>query len=79
MNTKKSLRLKTALSSLEKQLTDGVKTSKGNGYIKEPLTEFDTNRVKKEINIIKSKLGLISKKPEVEFTTQKQPINITQL
>jgi hypothetical protein len=53
----KRLRLKTALSNLEKQLKDGVKTVKGTLNEKTPLNQHDINRINKEIVSIKDHIS----------------------
>ena len=52
----KQSRQSRALKRLEAQLKSGVKTKKGTTNEKEPLTEKDVKRIKKEIAILKDKL-----------------------
>ena len=46
-----------ALSMLEEQLKSGVKTQKKTTDVKVPLTENDIKRLKKEIEVLKSRVG----------------------
>lgn len=50
----KLLRRKAALGRLQSQLRSGVKPSKGMIGKSEPLTEKDTKRINKEIEVLKS-------------------------
>ena len=55
MKTKTEKR-RDALVRLEKQLKSGVKTAKGTFDKKEPLTEKDVKRIKKNIEILKERV-----------------------
>ncbi len=46
-----------ALSMLEQQLKSGMKTQKKTSDVKIPLTENDIKRLKKEIEILKTKVS----------------------
>lgn len=50
----KLLRRKAALGRLQSQLRSGVKTEKGISGKQIPLTESDTKRINKEIEVLKS-------------------------
>jgi len=49
-------RNKRALEVLETQLSNSVKTEKGTRDVKIPLTESDVKRIKKEIEILKTRI-----------------------
>ena len=49
-------RKQRALSVLETQLSNSVKTEKGTTDVKIPLTESDVKRIKKEIEILKTRV-----------------------
>jgi len=49
-------RKQRALSVLETQLNNSVKTEKGTTDVKVPLTEADVKRIKKEIEILKTRV-----------------------
>lgn len=49
-------RKKRALEVLETQLSNSVKTEKGTRDVKIPLTESDVKRIKKEIEILKTRI-----------------------
>lgn len=53
---KKALRQKASLQRLQYQLKSGVKTKKGTRDEKIPLSDADIKRIKKEIQILESKL-----------------------
>jgi hypothetical protein len=44
------------LGKLEKQLTEGTKTQKKTKDVKVPLSEIDIKRIKKEIEILKTRI-----------------------
>lgn len=45
-----------ALEMLEKQLKSGVKTQKKTRDVKIPLTENDIKRIKKDIDVLKTRI-----------------------
>ena len=49
-------RKQRALSVLETQLSNSVKTEKGTTDVKIPLTEADVKRIKKGIEILKTRV-----------------------
>ena len=49
-------RKQRALSVLETQLSNSVKTEKGTRDVKIPLTEADVKRIKKEIETLKTRV-----------------------
>ena len=53
MNKKKQIRRSRALQRLQRQLEQGTKTEKGTINKKVPLTEFDKQRIVKEIGELK--------------------------
>jgi hypothetical protein len=56
MNVQQRSRKVSTLARLEDQLKSGVKTSKGQTDVQEPLVEKDIKRIEKEILTLKTKL-----------------------